>query len=149
MAERKLINDNITVGPQPTANEIENLPGEGFKSVVNVRTTGEDEQPLTPDAEGDAVKSAGLEYLHVPVSMNSIDPSVVDQFRNYFDDLSKPAFVHCKSGKRAGALVMMHLSCEEGLSGQQTLDKADALGFECDPPELKEFVVNYVDTHCQ
>ena len=49
MPKRTKRNDTITVGPQPRESEIKSLPAEGFKTVVNFRTTGEDEQPLSLD----------------------------------------------------------------------------------------------------
>ncbi|WP_166820057.1 beta-lactamase hydrolase domain-containing protein [Thalassoroseus pseudoceratinae] len=149
MAEKMKINDQVTVGPQPSDDEIRQLGDQGFKTVVNFRTEGEDEQPLSPDAEGEKVKSAGMEYLHIPVSMKSMGPELVDQFRAKYPNLPKPVFAHCKSGKRAGAMVMMHMAVEQGMSGEQTLQKAEEMGFECDKPELEQFVKNYVDNHAK
>ena len=36
------------------------------------------------------------------------EPELVDRFREKFPNLPKPVYAHCKSGKRAGAMVMMH-----------------------------------------
>lgn len=143
------INDQATVGPQPSEQDIQQLGGQGFKTIVNFRTQGEDEQPISPDAEGEKVKTAGMEYVHIPVSMDSMGPELVDQFREKYPDLPKPVFAHCKSGKRAGAMVMMNMAVEQGLTGEQTLQKAEEMGFECDKPELMEFVTNYVDNHAK
>jgi uncharacterized protein (TIGR01244 family) len=141
------INDQITVGPQPSKEEIYEFGREGFKTVINFRTEHEENQPVSPAAEGEAVTAADMTYLHVPVSMNNMDEERVDQFRKKLDDLPKPVFAHCKSGKRAGAMVMMDMAVEQGMSGEQTLKKAEEMGFECDKPELKELVKNYVDHH--
>ncbi|NNJ24997.1 beta-lactamase hydrolase domain-containing protein [Alienimonas chondri] len=139
------VNDDVTVGPQPSEAELGELAGEGFKTVVNFRTDGEEDQPLSPSAEGDKVRAEGLEYLNVPVSIDSMGPDLVDQFRHKYADLPKPVFAHCKSGKRAGAMVMMHVAVERGMSGEETLKQAEEMGFECDQPELKDMVKNYVD----
>lgn len=141
------IDDQVTVGPQPSEQDIYDLGGQGFKTVVNFRTEGEEKQPISPDAEGEKVKAAGMEYLHIPVSMDSMGPELVDQFREKYPDLPKPVFAHCKSGKRAGAMVMMNMAVEHGMTGEQTLQKAEEMGFECDKPELMEFVKNYVDNN--
>lgn len=42
---------------------------------------------------------------------------------------------------------MMNIAVDEGMSGDQTLQKAKEMGFECDQPELEQFVRNYVDSH--
>ncbi|WP_345684661.1 protein tyrosine phosphatase family protein [Novipirellula caenicola] len=141
------MNDEITVGPQPTANEIEGLADKGFASLVNFRTAGEEDQPLSPDDEQKKAEANGLEYLHVPVDMQGISPEAVDRFREQYRKLPKPVFAHCKSGKRAGAMMMMHMAAEQGMTGEQTLQQAKEMGFECDQPELEKFVKQYVDSH--
>ena len=143
------ISDQVTVGAQPSEDQIQQLGTQGFKSVVNFRTEGEEDQPLSPKAEGEKVKAAGMTYLHVPVSMKSMGPEQVDQFREQYAALPKPVFAHCKSGKRAGAMVMMHMAVEQGMTGEQTIQQAEKMGFECDQPELKEFVKSYVDGHAK
>lgn len=140
-------NDQLTVSGQPSEQEIQALADEGFKSVVNFRTEGEEDQPLSPDAEAKKVKDAGLEYLHVPVSMDAMSGNLVDQFRARYQTLPAPVFAHCKSGKRAGAMMMMHVAVEQGMSGEQAIEQAKSMGFECDKPELEQFVRKYVDEH--
>lgn len=141
------ISDQVSVGPQPSEDEIRNLSQQGFRTVVNFRTEGEEEQPHSPQAEGEKVRSAGMEYLHLPVSMKAMGPELVDEFREKYPSLPKPVFAHCKSGKRAGAMVMMNMAVEQGMSGDQTLQKAKEMGFECDQPQLEQFVRQYVDSH--
>lgn len=140
------INDQISVGGQPTEDDVQTLAQQGFKSVVNFRTDNEDDQPLSPHAEGEAAKAAGLAYLHVPVSMKEMGPELVDQFREQFPDLPRPVFAHCKTGKRAGAMVMMDMAVAQGMTGDQTLAEAEKVGFECNQPQLEQFVKDYVDS---
>lgn len=145
--EAMKINDQVTVGPQPSEEELKKLSQQGFKSVVNFRTEGEEDQPLSPKEEGRKVEALGLNYISIPVSMKSATPETVDQFRQRYADLPKPVFAHCKSGKRAGAMVMMHIASEQGMSGDEALKQAEQMGFKCDQPELKQFVQQYVDRH--
>lgn len=147
MPNRMQFNEQLTVGPQPSEDELKSLRSEGFKSIINFRTDGEDEQPMSPKSEGEKVEALGLNYLHVPVSMDAIDESKVDRFREQYESLPKPVFAHCKSGKRAGAMMMMHTAVEQDMSGEQALDKAREMGFECDEPELEQFVKGYVNQH--
>jgi uncharacterized protein (TIGR01244 family) len=141
------INDQVAVGPQPSEDEIQQLADEQFRAVVNFRTDSEEEQPLSPKAEGEKVRAAGMEYLNIPVAEESLGPDVVDRFRREYGNLPKPVYAHCKTGKRAGAMVMMHIASEQGMTGDETLKKAEQMGFECDKPELIEFVKTYVDEH--
>lgn len=147
MEKTMKINDQVTVAAQPSEGQLQQLGKQGFKTVVNFRTVAEDAQPVSPQAEGELVKAAGMTYLHLPVSMKTMGPELVDQFRAKYPDLPKPVFAHCKSGKRAGAMVMMHMAIEQGMTGDQTLQKAKEMGFECDQPELEQFVRLYVNEH--
>lgn len=141
------LTDQITVGPQPSENDLNDLKSQGFQSIANFRTEGEEDQPLPPQVEGEKVRGLGLAYLHIPVSMREMQAEQVDQFRREYEELPKPVYAHCKTGKRSGAFAMMHLASEQGLSGDEALQQAKDMGFECDKPELEQFVREYVDQH--
>ncbi|MAT14685.1 MAG: phosphatase [Planctomyces sp.] len=147
MAQRIRIDESLTIGPQPSREQIKDLARSGFKTVVNFRTTGEEGEPHSPHEERGVVESEGMQYLHVPVSMSSMNAEVVDRFRERIESLPEPIYAHCKSGTRAGAMFMMHLAAEKGLTGRRTLEQAELLGFKCDKQELKDFVKHYVDDH--
>jgi uncharacterized protein (TIGR01244 family) len=84
---------------------------------------------------------------HIPVSDDSLSGEVVDGFRREIARLPKPVLVHCASGKRSGAFAMMDVAVEQGMSGEEVIRKAEAMGFECDQPGLERFVRDYVDWH--
>ncbi|MFQ6020072.1 MAG: beta-lactamase hydrolase domain-containing protein, partial [Dehalococcoidia bacterium] len=123
MENRIRIDDQLTIGAQPTEEQLKHLAKEGFRSVVNLRMPGEEEQPLSPEEEGEKVRALEIEYLHIPVSKKAMQPEQVDSFRQEIRRLPEPVFVHCHLGKRAGALAMMHTACEAGISGDQTLER--------------------------
>lgn len=146
MARRIKFNDGLSVDTgQPTREELGRLAQEGFKAVVNLRTVGEQNQPLSPEAEGEVARKAGLDYLHIPVASTDLRPEQVDQFREKLSGLPGPVLVHCASGKRSGAFAMVQLAIEEGLSGEDALARARTLGFDWKSPELEGFVRQYLD----
>ena len=147
MNEPIQIEDDILIGGQPTLEQLQELRGQGVRSIVNFREDFEDDAPISPAAEGRQVREMGMDYVHVPVPKASLKPEIVGQFRRRFEFLDRPIFAHCGSGKRAGAMVMMALACENGWSGEETIRKAEELGFECDQPEMRSFVKNYVNNH--
>lgn len=102
MSNRMKFNDQLTVGPQPSQDELKSLPDDGFRSVINFRTAGEDEQPLSPEEEGEAVRATGLKYLHVPVSMDGMDEKKVDQFREQYQSLPKPVLLTARAANGLG-----------------------------------------------
>jgi uncharacterized protein (TIGR01244 family) len=149
MNETTKFSDQITVGPQPTEDELQKLQSRGFKTIVNFRHDGEDQQPLSPDAEGQRVEKLGMAYLHVPVSMSKLTPALVDQFRREFRNISKPVYAHCKLGTRAGLMVIMHTAVEQGLTGRQALEKATQLGFKPQKVQVEQFLTDYVDSRSE
>jgi len=146
MAQIMQIDEQVSVGGQPDDAQLQQLSKDGFKTIVNMRLPGEDNQPLTPEEEGSKVREMGLEYVHFPVSKDSMSPEQVDEFRDKLSRWSAPSYVHCMSGKRSGAFVMMDRAVKQGWSGDDTLAKAESMGFECDVPEIKELVKSYVDS---
>lgn len=146
MTQQMQINEQVTVGGQPSEDDLKKLAADGFKTVVNLRTEGEKDQPLSPAAEGEKVRELGMEYVHFPVSRDEMSPELEDEFRQRLPSFTPPVFVHCGSGKRAGAFVVMDKAIKEGWSGEDTLRRAEEMGFECKVPEIKEFVKSYVDS---
>ncbi len=141
------LDENYAVATsEPTRETFNDMAADGFRSVVSFQTQGE-EQKLLIDEERRVAEQAGLAFYHQSVSGESLDDEAVDRFRTAVSDLPKPVLLHCSSGKRAGAMIMMHLADEKGLSGDEALEKAASMGFECDNPKLEAFVTDYVDRH--
>lgn len=145
MVERNEIANDVFVGAQPTEEDLRELAEHDFRTIVNVRTYDENEQPLSPRAEGVLVHELGMDYLSFPVAYEDLNAHKVDDFRTKLDLMAKPVFVHCKSGKRSGALALMVRAAREGWSGAETVQQAEQMGFECNAPALKQFVKSYVD----
>ncbi|WP_207540602.1 protein tyrosine phosphatase family protein [Sabulicella rubraurantiaca] len=146
MGQRFKINDKMTiVTDQPSEEELKGLSKEGFKAVVNLRSDGEQNQPLPPAAEGEVVRSTGLKYAHVPVVATAPSHEQVDRFREAVSGMEGPVLVHCASGKRAGAFAILQVAKEEGLSGEEALARAKSLGMDWKSPELENFVRQNLD----
>ncbi|MDJ0387629.1 protein tyrosine phosphatase family protein [Roseomonas sp. E05] len=146
MAQRIRISEELTVDTgQPTREELERLRQEGFRAVVNLRTAGEQNQPLSPEAEGEVARAAGLDYAHIPVAPTGPQSEQVEAFRETLPALPGPVLVHCASGKRSGVFAVLHAAREQGLSGEDALAKARALGFDWQSPELESFVRRHLD----
>jgi len=137
--------DDIAIGGQPDAGQVESLAKAGYRSLVNLRPDEEVEDGLSPSEEADLAEKEGLHYLHFPVSPKEIDNRRLDQFRELFGKMNRPAFVHCASGMRAGVLALAALAVEKRWDGDQTLEKAEALGMDLEKAGLRELVKNYAD----
>lgn len=143
--EGKRINDQITVAGQIAPEQLKQAAQEGFKSVLNLRASGE--EGFLPDEEKQA-KAAGLTYVNIPVKKEEISDELTSQVLKEIDELPKPVLVHCASGMRAGAMAFMHMATREGMRAKEAMGKAQDAGFDCNAePQLKEFFEQYVDAH--
>ena len=129
----------------PEKGDFETFKDKGYKSVINLQTEDE-EQNLAESEEQKAAIENGLTYIHQPVSKDNLTGDTVNNFRKTLENSHKPIVVHCKSGKRSGAFVMMHVASENNMSGEDAIKKASQMGFECDEPELEKFLKNYINS---
>lgn len=143
------INERFSVARfAPDRDQVQQASQDGFRSLVNMQTDDEVKKlKMTPQEEQSEAEKVGLAYLHHPVDGEKLSEQVVDEFRRKAAELPSPVLVHCASGKRSGALVMMHIGCEQGMSGDDVIAQAEEMGFECDTPGLEEFVKDYVNSH--
>jgi uncharacterized protein (TIGR01244 family) len=139
------IDDQLAIGPQPSEADLKQLAQEGYKTVINLRVSNEDEQMPAPEEEGDRVRGLSMEYLHLPVTLKQVRPEQVDNFRHAVEQLPKPIYVHCASGKRAGAFATMAVASRQGWSANDALEHARRKGCPLDKPELAELVQSYVE----
>lgn len=147
--EIKKVNDEISVAAfDPDENSFKNFAEKGFKSVINLQTEKE-EQNVSTEKEEKLGKENNLTYRHIGISKDNLSEAMVDNFRQELETLPKPILIHCKSGKRSGALVMMHIGCQKNMSGEEVIKKAEEMGFECDVPELEQFLKKYVNEHSE
>jgi len=145
--EIKKVNDEISVAAfDPDQNSFKTFADKGFKSVINLQTEDED-QNVSQEKEKELAKDNNLKYRQIGVSKDNLSEAIVDDFRQELETLPKPIIVHCKSGKRSGAFVMMHIGCQKNMSGEEVIEQAEEMGFECDVPELENFLKKYVNEH--
>jgi uncharacterized protein (TIGR01244 family) len=140
------VRDDVSVGAQPSAGDVQQLARDGFKTVINLRVENEEDGQLSPIDEAQMVREAGMEYLHIPVISSQIREGQVDEFRNALENLPKPVFVHCAKGKRAGLFSLMDQAQSEGWSGKDTVSRAKQMGWEITDADLEKFVKEYVDS---
>ena len=146
MQNQLKISDKVTVGPQPSEAELSALAEQGFKTVVNLRTAGEPDQPLPPELEGLKVRNAGMNYLHIPVSGADMRIDQVDRFGEELHALPGPAYVHCRGGTRAAIFALLDEAEREGWTSDETLHRMADCGSACNTPQAQECVRGYLRT---
>lgn len=146
MESAKKINDELTVATgQVTPEQLQQAATEGFKSVMNLRSP--DEEGFTSDEQQQA-QAVGLRYVNIPVKAETISDELTDQVLQQIEQLPKPALIHCKSGIRSGAMALMNVATNQGMTIEQALEKAKQVGFDYDAnPQIKQFFEHYISKH--
>ncbi len=147
MDSLKIITPTIAVAGQPTEADLKDLKEQGYVGVINLRNEGEPEQPLGPAAEADAARNAGLAYLHYAVGGAPFDPKGVDAVNGFLDrHQGEKVLVHCRSGGRASAIVLLHEAKAQGWAASEAIEKGRAMGLEV-KGGLQVMVEHYLAAH--
>ena len=134
----------VMCGGATTAEAYPALKQEGFSSVINLRNA--DEPGVDIGAARAAAESAGLLYIHIPVSSTQPDVASVDAFlRAVTDKKNQPMYIHCGSANRVGAMWMIKRVVVDGWDVQRATSEAEAIGLS--NPALKQFATDYATTH--
>jgi uncharacterized protein (TIGR01244 family) len=99
---------DLASGGQPTESGLRQLGDLGFRTIIDLRTPAEGTA-----AEEVAVKAAGLRYVSVPVTPETLARADVDAVVHLLGQSDRgPALLHCGSGNRAGGMWTLLLLAE-------------------------------------
>jgi protein tyrosine phosphatase (PTP) superfamily phosphohydrolase (DUF442 family) len=135
---------DIATAGQPDAAAWGTLAKAGFKSVVDLREAAE---PRGHDEVGEIAR-AGLRYLPLPVSHESLTDRQFDALRTFLrDPHNRPALVHCQSANRVGALMIPYLVLDEHLPVEEAQRRAAIVGLRS--PDYAALALDYVNRHAK
>lgn len=104
---RTTLNSSLTVAPQITARDIEQLAADGFVGIINNRPDGEaPDQPRSEELEVEA-RRRGLKYWHIPVVPGQATAEDGEAFAAALREAGGPVFAFCRTGNRSTALARM------------------------------------------
>lgn len=147
METLKHITKTLAIAGQPTETDLEQLKSDGYTAVVNLRNEGEPDQPMGPSAEAKAAQGLGLDYLHLAVSNQPLSPEGVHAVSDFLTKHDgEKVLVHCRSGGRAAALVLLHEARKNGWKPDEAISKGQAMGLEV-KGGLQMLVEQYLHTH--
>lgn len=133
---------DIATAGQPDASAWGALAREGFKSVVDLREASE---PRGHDEAGEIAR-AGLRYLLLPVSHESLGDRQFDVLRDFLRDANnRPAVVHCQSANRVGALMLPYLVLDERIPLPEAEALARSIGLRS--ADYAAHALDYVQRH--
>ena len=134
----------VACGGATETSALEGLAKDGFKSVINLRLATEANANI--DQNTARAKELGLKYVHIPFNGQQPDPKAVDQFLATIADKSnQPAYVHCGSASRVGAMWMVKRVLQDGWTVEKATEEAKLIGLRGEP--LEKFALQYISTH--
>jgi uncharacterized protein (TIGR01244 family) len=136
------IDEDCAIARQPTPEQIQQLPQEGFKSVLNLRSS--DELGALGD-EQQRIEALGLTYTNVPVPLDRLNSTLAEQVLSTIQTLPKPVLIYCASARRASAIALMEIARRQALTPEQTLELGLTMGFDYEAhPNLKLFIYEHI-----
>lgn len=112
---------------QPTEEALKQFAALGVKTVINLRQ--ESEMASVGFDEKDAVKNAGMTYVHAPMG-GGIPPET--ELRRIMDALDAsadaPVLLHCASSNRVGTIWSVYAGLRAGLSIEDAMSEGRAAG---------------------
>ena len=127
--------------PPEASTELKKL---GFTSIINLRR--EQEQGVDIPASKAAAQAAGLKYIHIPVDGANPDPKSVETFLAAVSDrANQPAYIHCGSANRVGAMWLIKRVVVDGWDVAKATEEAVTIGLTNEA--LKQFAIDYATAH--
>lgn len=111
------VNDLLSLGGQPTEEQLRSLSRDGVKVVINLATINP--RYSLPD-EAATARALNMIYYHVPVEWGNPTEDDFESFENVFRQFSnEKMFVHCASNFRATAFYALYAQKNLGWTDEQ------------------------------
>lgn len=124
----KRINDQISVSPQISLDDLGALKAAGFTSIINNRPDNESpDQPSSATMQA-AAAAAGLAYHFIPLGRDGVSPEMVAETREALEGSAGPTLAYCRSGTRSTTLWA--LSQAGLLPAQEIVEAAAHAGYD-------------------
>jgi uncharacterized protein (TIGR01244 family) len=96
---------DYAIAPQIEPGDLAAIAAQGFRSVLCARPDNEDPGQPSFAVIARAAEAAGLKAVQVPIS-GMLTDAIVAKGKAALADLPRPVFGYCRSGRRAGNLIM-------------------------------------------
>ena len=100
MSNFRRVTERFSVAPQIAIDDVATAAAQGFVLVINNRPDGEVPGQPTSDEIEEAVTSAGMAYLHIPVSGGPTRQQA-EETRVAVSGAGGPVLAFCRSGTRS------------------------------------------------
>jgi uncharacterized protein (TIGR01244 family) len=132
MSDFRRLSDTVLASPQISVGDIAEASALGVMLVINNRPEGESEDQ-TPGAEIEtAARAAGMDYLAIPVTMQSMSQDDVAAMAQALGEAPGPVLAYCRSGTRS-TLLWALAQAMRGADPEAIAADAEAAGYDISP----------------
>lgn len=100
----RTLTETLSVSPQIRIDDMREIAGKGYRSLISNRPDGEEPDQPTAEAVRAAAEAAGLVFRHIPVSGGNITDAAAADFASALATLPKPILGFCRTGTRTTSL---------------------------------------------
>jgi uncharacterized protein (TIGR01244 family) len=127
------INERYAISAQIRPEQIADLKGRGYTTVVALRPDGESaDQPTASDMEA-AAKANGIRFVYIPVTSAGMSESQIGTLSAVIASDSGKVLAYCRSGSRAARLwSLAEATRDQGASKDDILRAVKAAGQSAD-----------------
>jgi uncharacterized protein (TIGR01244 family) len=98
------LDETISVAPQISTDAVAAAAQQGVKLIINNRPDGESEDQTEGDAIEAAARSAGIDYVAIPVTHAGFSEWQVTAMSDALANATGPVLAYCRSGTRSTLL---------------------------------------------
>lgn len=136
---KTVIPDQLALGGQVHPEQLPDLARQGFKTLISNRPDQEEAAQPGSDQVRRAAEEQGMDYVHIPVTADSLSRADVEAFHRAMSDKPKPVLAHCGSGRRSYFLWAAGQVLFEGASVDELVARGQELGIDASPlPQIIE-----------
>ena len=130
--------ENLTVGGQPSEDDLTHFAREGYAVVINLRTAGE----FDDFDEAEVVESLGMTYVNIPVDgRGDLTEENAARLHDALHGAEGPVLLHCTIGMRASGL----LGVEGYLFHNLSAEEAKKLGRDAHMSHIESYIENAIE----
>jgi uncharacterized protein (TIGR01244 family) len=128
LLELKRINDDVSVAPQISPDDMPAIRAAGFTTVINNRPDGEAPDQPSSETMRAAAEAAGLSYHFIPLGRDGVSAQMVDEERAVLEGSDGPVLAFCRSGTRSTTLWALTQAGQ--MPAQEIVAQAAHAGYE-------------------
>lgn len=124
------LDESLYVAGQIADADVDSLRDAGIVAIINNRPDGEEAGQPSADEARRFFEEQGFSYHHVPVTMDTLGPEVVEDFRAVLNQASGPVVAHCRSGMRSTLLWALAEARYGSQSAEAIMAQAKSAGYD-------------------